>query len=219
MDEHHIRVPRTARYMTLGSPQAPREIWLACHGYGQLARFFARHFEPLAGDQRFIVVPEAMNRFYLENPGGDHRDARVGATWMTREDRLSEIDDYVGYLDAVLAESVSPKVLGAARVTALGFSQGVATVCRWATRSVHVPSRMILWGEKLPPDLDWAAATPRFKAMDVIRVAGLEDAATPPAALAADGATLDGHGIPHRIVTFAGGHKLDPDVLQQLASA
>jgi hypothetical protein len=48
-------------------------------------------------------------------------------------------------------------------------------------------------------------------------VVGLEDTATPAAAVAADGATLDANGIRHRLITFAGGHKLDPDVLRQLA--
>ena len=54
---------------------------------------------------------------------------------MTREDRKSEIADYVEYLDAVLDE-----VTGASDVesggelvplTVLGFSQGAHTVCRW----------------------------------------------------------------------------------------
>src|SRR5689334_12577083 len=202
MNEHHIKVQRTARYVTLGSGPPPREVWLCCHGYGQLARFFARHFEPLAGDGRLIVVPEAMNRFYLENPGGDHRDARVGATWMTREDRLTEIDDYIGYLDAVLADAVPPDALRSARITALGFSQGVATVCRWTVRGAHAPRRLILWGEKLPPDTEWPAATPRFKSLDLVRVAGRDDPAVPADALARDGATLDAQGIRHRMIVF-----------------
>jgi len=46
---------------------------------------------------------------------------------MTREDRLHEIDDYVHYLDA-LHTKIVPQ---GATVTALGFSQGTATVCRW----------------------------------------------------------------------------------------
>ncbi|MEL6613070.1 MAG: hypothetical protein AAFQ53_13305, partial [Bacteroidota bacterium] len=71
MTTHRIETPRTARYVTLGGPEAPqapdadppeasgasgvREVWLACHGYGQLAERWARHFAPLAGPQRLIV--------------------------------------------------------------------------------------------------------------------------------------------------------------------
>jgi predicted esterase len=218
MHERHIEVPRTARYVTLGPDRGATDIWLACHGYGQLARFFARHFAPLASDTRLIIVPEALNRFYIENPGGDHRDARVGATWMTRDDRLAEIEDYVRYLNAVLAASVPAGDLARAKVTALGFSQGVATVCRWAARGTPKVSRLVLWGEKLPPDLDLTAAAPVLRALDLIRVAGEEDPATPPDVLAADSARLDAHGIPHRTITFPGGHRLDAGVLLRLAA-
>ena len=59
-----VPVPRTARVYDLGEAVAP-EAWLALHGYGQLGRYFARHFAPHAGPQRRIVVPEAPARFYL----------------------------------------------------------------------------------------------------------------------------------------------------------
>jgi hypothetical protein len=46
------------------------------------------------------VAPEGLSRFYFE--GGFHGPgSKVGATWMTREDRLAKIEDYVGYLDAL----------------------------------------------------------------------------------------------------------------------
>src|SRR5206468_3354730 len=73
-----------------------------------------------------------------------------GASWMTREDRLHEIDDYVRYLDAVHAQVAS----GKARVTALGFSQGTATACRWAAFGSARIDRLIVWGGEVPPDLD-----------------------------------------------------------------
>ena len=45
---HSIRVRRTARYYTLGPTHGfPRELWIVCHGYGQLAGKFLRQFAPL----------------------------------------------------------------------------------------------------------------------------------------------------------------------------
>ncbi|MEZ4763957.1 MAG: hypothetical protein R3C26_12480 [Calditrichia bacterium] len=35
-----------------------------------------------------------MSRFYLQSTNG-----RIGATWMTREDRENEIADYLAYLN------------------------------------------------------------------------------------------------------------------------
>ena len=36
------------------------------------------------------MAPEGLSRFYLEGFSG-----KVGATWMTREDRLNDIDNYL----------------------------------------------------------------------------------------------------------------------------
>ena len=89
----HLAVARNARYFTLGETgPAVDEIWFALHGYAQLAGAFARYCQPLAAPRRLVVVPEALSRFYL----GDHTkpagpDARIGASWMTREDRQADI--------------------------------------------------------------------------------------------------------------------------------
>src|SRR2546425_7420836 len=92
MQEHHLPVTRTARYFTLGeSSPGVGEVWFVCHGYGQLAGRFLRHFEPLADGTRLVVAPEALSRFYLEDTTVPAKERKVGATWMTRENRLSEI--------------------------------------------------------------------------------------------------------------------------------
>src|SRR6266513_3311805 len=132
--EHHIEVRRSARYYTLGEPSAEtRDVWFACHGYGQLAADFIKEFEIIAHPTRVIVAPEALSRYYAANEPGFHSsESKVLASWMTREDREAEIDDYVAYLDAVYADVFES--LDRARVTvhALGYSQGAATVSRWA---------------------------------------------------------------------------------------
>ena len=96
-----IAVTRSARLAMLG-PEGPgvRELWYVLHGYGQLATPFLGDFRAIDDGSRLIVAPEALSRFYE----GDvqtrlHRDAKVGASWMTREDRESEIADYIAYLD------------------------------------------------------------------------------------------------------------------------
>src|SRR2546422_2866054 len=47
------------------------------------------------------------------------------SSWMTREDRLAEIEDYVRYLDAVYAEVFGSLDRAGVTVHALGYSQGV----------------------------------------------------------------------------------------------
>jgi predicted esterase len=206
--ERHLAVARTARYAALGPVGAP-DVWFALHGYGQLARRFLTAFTPIAAPGRLIVAPEALNRFYV-----DEAHQKVGATWMTREDRLTDIDDYVRYLDAVADE-----VLAGAdrRVTVLGFSQGSATACRWLTRGRVRAARLILWGGEVPPDLDVPEAAARLRGVDVVLVAGKDDHFITPKVLRAAAARLTALGVAHRAITFDGGHAIDGELLWQIA--
>ncbi|MEJ2217163.1 MAG: hypothetical protein P8099_11165 [Gemmatimonadota bacterium] len=109
MIERHITVSRVARYYTLGPPAIDAaEVWFVLHGYRQLAGRFLRRFEALDDGTRRIVAPEGLSRFYVDDDSGPHGPgSRVGASWMTREDREREIDDYVAYLDAVASRELA----------------------------------------------------------------------------------------------------------------
>jgi predicted esterase len=218
MQERHIVTRKTARYFVLGNPAAgPAELWVVCHGYGQLAAYFIRRFEPLATPGRLIVAPEALSRFYLENPEGGHANARVGATWMTREDRLHEIADYVGYLDLVVSELLRESAKRPDRLVALGFSQGAATVARWAALGGSRVDRAILWGDRLPPDLELESQAERVRAIEWIFVAGTKDPYWPPQQVKLETARLAQIGADYRLIEFDGGHELEPEVLCSLA--
>jgi predicted esterase len=217
MNERHIRVARTARYCTLGDAGSrTRQVWLVCHGYGQLASRFLARFAVLDDGSRFIVAPEALNRFYVRPDAGPHGPgAPVGATWMTREDRLREIDDYVGYLDAVCAEIFTAVARSAVEFFALGFSQGVATVCRWAARARLAPDRLILWAGALPDEL--AAAPGLFGDAHLSLVLGDGDPYAQDGADRRISQRFEAGAMPFEFVRFAGGHDLDPAVLRRLA--
>ena len=226
---HHVEVPRTARYYTLGGGPSTRAVWLALHGYGQLAEYFARHFAPHAGG-RLVVAPEALSRFYLPAPGGGtggaHGAARVGATWMTREDRLNEIGDYVRYLDRALdaateAAGVDPT---AAPLGVLAFSQGAATACRWAAHrhagGLAPVARLVLWGGAVPHDFDLAGADgDALRATRLTLVAGEADEFATAAAVGREGDRLATAGVAHEVVRYPGGHRIESDVLGRVLGA
>lgn len=203
MQEHRISVARTARYFTLGTPGARlREVWLVCHGYGQLASRFLKPFAAIDDGARLIVAPEGLSRFYVDS--GRHE--RVGATWMTREDRLAEIDDYLRYLDAVFTEVSRGLEASAIRVMVLGFSQGVATAARWVARGSAPVERLIAWAGELPPELD-------LKTLGRGRltlVGGRTDRLITPKIFARDRARLDAAGVTYDVHLFDGEHDL-PD--------
>jgi predicted esterase len=173
-----------------------------------------------AAPDSLLVAPEALSRFYVGDQDGPHgNDARVGATWMTREDRLVEIDDYVAYLDRLYAHVRSELPASCApRTLALGFSQGTQTAARWAARTEAPLSELVLWGGTLPPELDAGQVATRWARLRVTLVAGTRDRYVPEARLREDAARLEGHGVAARVLTFDGGHRLDDVTLGRIAS-
>jgi predicted esterase len=218
--EHHLRVPRSARYFTIGEPTLqPKEIWVACHGYGQLAARFIRNFEPLDDGTRIIVAPEALSRFYLDAIGTRHGpDARVGATWMTREDRQEEIRDYVEYLDLLVAELLANRNRETVRLVGFGFSQGVATVMRWAALGTTRLDQLILWAGSLPEDLVLAEHSARFGSEQLLYVMGDRDEFLDERAVERQRGRLRDAELRHAFVSFGGGHTIDGAELVRVAS-
>lgn len=216
--EHHIEVRRTARYWTLGEVEGATEVWFVLHGYMQLARRFLRRFAPIEMPGRLIVAPEGLSRFYVRSGGGRHgSESVVGASWMTREDRETEIGDYVAYLDH-LASTVLSHGVGDARVTVLGFSQGVATASRWVTHGDVEPQRLVLWGDFLPPDLDMERAADAWDLIDTVLVRGTGDGALQSEELAAaEAERLVTAALDVRTVEYDGGHDIDEATLIALA--
>lgn len=213
MDEHRLTISRNARYFTLG--RLGREVWFVLHGYGQLAARFLTAFEPINDGARLIVAPEALSRFYV-----DHSERKVGASWMTREDRLAEIADYVPYLDAVFRDALGTLERSAVTVHVVGFSQGAATASRWAAQGAARPDRLILWGGEVPPDLplDQPEARDRLSRAQLTLVLGSNDAYITPKVLARDTGRLDAAGVAYRVVRYDGGHEIVPGVLRDLVS-
>ena len=142
--ENHLIHTKTFRYEISGS-QNPQKILYVLHGYGQLAKFFIRKFSVLEDDW-LIIAPEGMHRFYLEGSSG-----RVGASWMTKEARETDIHDNLSWLDR-LKETIDQDY-GVKESYVLGFSQGGATAARWINHSSQVFAGLCLWACVFPPDL------------------------------------------------------------------
>ncbi|MEJ7664102.1 MAG: hypothetical protein WKG07_33520 [Hymenobacter sp.] len=132
---------RTARYQQPRMPPATTQAcgW-CCTATGKLADELhpalcaAARGRP--GRYRHCGSPSAPSRFYLTGTG-----ASAGASWMTKADRLAEIDDQAGYL-TTLPSHLRASCPPTARLTVPGFSQGTAIASRWlARRSGSVATR------------------------------------------------------------------------------
>jgi predicted esterase len=218
-EQRHIKVPKSARYATMGSFDGDLgEVWFVCHGQGQLAARFLSRFLPLERSDRLFIAPEALSRYYLSaHKTGPHPPGTpVGATWMTSEDRESEIEDYVNYLDLLHDEVFSTVDRAKVRLWVLGFSQGVATVARWVARGRVGPDRVVLCAGVIPPEIT-AVDAARLSARSPLTIAvGNRDEFANAELVASQQARLGQLGVDHRSIRFDGGHEITPEVLTRL---
>lgn len=207
MEPHYFTTRKTARYYLSAPPQLEqRAICYVLHGYGQLAPFFIKKFAKLRPDILF-VAPEGLHRFYLQGTGG-----RVGATWMTREDRLQDIADYNHYLQSLSTylEAEQPYE----KRFLLGFSQGVATACRWLMHSSHSFDALINWAGAFPPDLDYRQAYEQFDRLPTYLVLGKQDEYISEEKLAEHLQFLQEQKIAVNLRRFEGPHRVDREALK-----
>jgi predicted esterase len=195
------------------------EVWIVCHGHGQLAARFLNRFLPLEREDRVVVAPEALSRYYLTPPanGAHTPGTAVGATWMTTEDREQEIADYVRYLDLLHEHIFSRVPRNDVRLWVLGFSQGVATVCRWIARGKIDPDRVVLWSGSLPTELDRSDAAFLTARAPLTVVSGRRDEYATSERMRVQHETMKRLGLAFETVWFDGGHDVDAATLVGIA--
>jgi len=110
-------------------------------------------------------------------------------------------------------------LIGSVPLTVVGFSQGVATATRWAVNGSKIPSRLVLWGDFSPPDLDLDVARQRLDSVDVIMVRGRQDPALSSRLSKEEAERLRVAGIAYRTISYSGGHDIDEDTLRKLSVA
>ena len=146
-----------------------KEILIAFHGYGQLAEYFLKKFEPLFREDRLVVVPEATNYAYQQGFSG-----RVGAIWMTSHERETAIENNNHYLNEIL-ESVLIKYKQKPVVKVIGFSQGAATASRWVSQLSFKVDTLVLWSGGFAHYLDVSRGAQNLKDTKVVVVLGDSD--------------------------------------------
>jgi predicted esterase len=200
-------------FQSSGVDSSTKEIWFVVHGYGQLAKHFIKKFNPIATSERVIVAPGGLSRFYLEGFNG-----RVGATWMTKEDRLLDIDNYVSYLNKIY-EEVSGNLVAGQRVDFhfLGFSQGAATVTRWLQWHEHDFKRLIVWAGSFPHDMEVARLSEKLKGKEVVMVRGTLDPFIDADSIEQQRLFISSLAIDVTHLAFDGKHEIDKVTLLALA--
>ncbi|MGB0882884.1 MAG: alpha/beta hydrolase [Vicingaceae bacterium] len=149
--KNKITVNKTAFYHTLGDVKTAKTIWFVLHGYGYLAEYFIKKFNPILNEKTAIIAPEGLSKFYLNGVGFD---GRMGASWMTKDNRESEIEDYINYLDQLYKAILEENETSGVKINVVGFSQGGATASRWIANQQSKIDNFILWTSSFAEDVD-----------------------------------------------------------------
>ena len=212
--KYTLTVPKTARYFQLGEfSEQTTTVWFVLHGYGQLAAYFIKNFQILHDNHTVIVAPEGLHRFYSKGFEG-----RIGASWMTKDDREDDINDYVNYLELLYNKIRAARIPQPIKINLLGFSQGGATASRWLSKGLSHFDNLILWASAFPHDLNFELNRNKLNQCNVQLVIGSQDEYINETQLNEYLDILEKHQINFNLVTFEGKHEINSDILNKLKS-
>ncbi len=209
---HHLDVSVKAAYATLNKINpSTKHIWIACHGYGQLASHFIRRFDVLDANEHFVVAPQGLSRFYLKG----HKE--VGASWMTKEDRETDLINQKRYFDALVDQVLGQVDVSNYTLHAFGFSQGGPAICRFLAHARWPFDTLTLWGADFPAELtsddfDWIKPTARLTMV----LGDKDNFFQMPAYQKEIEKAQNATGLKARFVSFEGKHEIQREVLRQL---
>lgn len=211
MELHSAKIltTKTGRVFYSGNSTNPYVIWICLHGYAQLAPDFLEKFSVLRDEGTLLLAPEGLHRFYTKGFSG-----RVGASWMTKEDREADIRDYITWLETVYENFILPHAN--ATVIALGFSQGGATVSRWLEKSSFQVNHAVLYASTFPLDVIPSGKFSKRISGKIVFVAGSEDEFISEDEQNKQVEILGKSGKPIERIWFEGRHEIDENVLVRL---
>ncbi|MAX79463.1 MAG: alpha/beta hydrolase [Crocinitomicaceae bacterium] len=209
IQQTYIEVPKSAKLCKLGKwTRETQNTWLCLHGYGLLSQYFIRHFEPLDDGSNVVLAPEALSHFYLDGTYG-----RVGACWMTKEERDRDIIDNMHYIDTVYQEIPHEQ---RDRLVALGFSQGTPTIFRWLIHRKPTIKAAVAWASDIPKDVLTPEGVAYLNQFPVYVVLGDEDEFVSPERLEKLKAVLQDSGLNYTFIPFKGMHRILKEPLIEL---
>lgn len=210
----NISIQKTARYFLSGKNTNPKTLMFVLHGYGMPALRFLEEFIEFDSENILIVSPEGLSRFYTKGFYGS-----IGASWMTKEAREYEIQDYVNYLDEVYKEVLNSLESKPEKIILLGFSQGGATVARWFAKGKASADVLIIHSSDIPKDLDFQTLKSKSLKTKIHCVYGNEDKEIRKENFENSIKLLKENEINFEEHTFKGGHNINVEVIKRIISA
>ncbi len=145
--EKEVSYISTNSYSTLNTlTNKTKNVWFVCHGMGYLSKYFLKYFNELNGEENYIIAPQAQSKYYIGS-----KFKHVGASWLTKESTLKEIENVTRYFDAVLENEKLPNDVN---FIVLGYSQGVSVAMRYVAKNKLKCSQLILMSGGIPKELE-----------------------------------------------------------------
>ncbi|MAZ50532.1 MAG: phospholipase [Flavobacteriaceae bacterium] len=207
-----LQIEKKARYFQLGNPGNDTSIvWVVLHGYGMLSEFFIQKFKKLENKNTLILAPEALNRFYIDTNYG-----RVGASWMTKDERQDDIKENIKYLNSLMDQIIKEIGHNRFKINVLGFSQGGATACRWLFKSGLKFENLIMWAGDIPKDTLTEENRLKWNDMNTHLVMGKKDELINEEMKAKFLKLVTDYKLDYKLTLYDGDHRIYPDVLMEL---
>ena len=197
---HLIDATVHGRYLLRPAAADPAGVLVGFHGYGESAGPHLEALLEIPGVEAWTVASiQGLHPFYT-------RSGEVVASWMTRQDRETAIEDNIAYARAAVAEILTAAGDALPLVYA-GFSQGVAMAYRAAAGAGHSCSGLIALAGDVPPELPGRDLDgfPR-----VLIGRGVADAWYTEEKLTEDVTLLRRKGVAVEFERFEGGHEWTP---------
>jgi len=174
-----------------------------------LASDFIQDFPFWDNEENLLIAPEGLSKFYSKG--------NIGASWMTKEDRENEIEDYLKFLDAVSMLILDKMPFTPESINILGFSQGVHTALRFAIHTYMKIDNLILCSSDIPKDADFKKFKKKIdEGMKCFYIYGNEDKAVRLENFEKSEEMLKRNEIKFERVVFEGGHEVNGDDICKL---
>ena len=146
LEEKKVSYQTTNTYETLNTlTDKTKNVWIVLHGIGYLSKYFISYFNELNADENYIIAPQAPSKYYLKS-----NYKYVGASWLTKENRILETENVLQYLDAVFA---SEQIPDNCKLIIFGFSQGVSIATRWVASRQLKCAKLVLYAGGITKEL------------------------------------------------------------------
>lgn len=207
-EEKEISYTTTNSYSTLNSLTAQTKyIWFVCHGMGYLSRYFLKYFEKLDASENYVIAPQAQSKYYIPP-----KFQFVGASWLTKENTIKEIENVMSYFDAVFEAEAIPKDK---ILIVMGYSQGVSVAMRYIAKRKLNCQQLILHSGGIPKEL--SAEDFRFLNAKVSLIYGNNDEyLNEDRMLEEKNRAFELFGDAVTIIPFEGKHEVNVDLITHL---